>query len=46
VILAGVLFLIAVGQRFDVKGVRIGVLAVAGVFLVYGVVLLASLPIA
>jgi hypothetical protein len=34
VILAGVLFLIAVGQRFDVKGVRIGVLAVAGAFLV------------
>ncbi len=26
VILAGVLFLIAVGQRFDVRGVRIGVL--------------------
>ena len=46
VILAGVLFLIAVGQRFDVRGVRIGVLALAGVFLVYGLVLLASLPIA
>jgi hypothetical protein len=46
VILAGVLFLIAVGQRFDVRSVRIGVLAVAGVFLVYGLVLLASLPIA
>ena len=46
VILAGVLFLIAVGQRFDVRGVRIGVLAVAAVFLVYGIVLLSSLPIA
>jgi len=34
---------VAVGQRFDVKGVRIGVLAVAGAFLVYGIVLLASL---
>jgi len=46
VILAGVLFLIAVGQRFDVRSVRIGVLALAGVFLIYGLVLLASLPIA
>jgi hypothetical protein len=46
VVLAGVLFLIAVGQRFDIKGVRIGVLAVAGAFLVYGIVLLASLEIA
>jgi hypothetical protein len=46
VILAGVLFLIAVGQRFDVRSVRIGVLALAGVFLIYGIVLLSSLPIA
>jgi hypothetical protein len=44
VILATVLFLIALGQRFDVRGVRIGVLAVAGVLLAYGVVLLALLP--
>jgi hypothetical protein len=44
VVLAGVLFLIAVGQRFKVRGVRIAVVVLAGVFLTYGVALLAMLP--
>ena len=44
VILATVLFLIALGQRFDVRGVRVGVLTVAGVLLTYGVIVLAMLP--
>jgi hypothetical protein len=44
VVLAGVLFLIAVGQRFSVRGVRIAVLVIAGVFLTYGIVLLTMLP--
>ena len=35
VILAAVLFLIAIGQRFKVRGVRYSVNIVAGVFLVY-----------
>jgi len=44
VVLAGVLFLIAIGQRFKVRGVRIAVIVLAGVFLTYGVALLAMLP--
>lgn len=44
VILAAVLFLIAVGQRFRIRGVRLAVIAVAAVFLVYGVTLIAGLP--
>ena len=39
VILAAVLFLIAVGQRFRVRAVRIGVSATASVFLIYALVL-------
>ncbi len=44
VILAAVLFLLAIGQRFRIKGVRLTVTGVAGVFLVYCVVLLAVYP--
>lgn len=44
VVLAAVLFLIAVGQRFRTTKVRVGVMAVAGVFLVYGLVTLGTLP--
>ncbi|HMK93265.1 MAG TPA: hypothetical protein VK576_09725, partial [Thermoleophilia bacterium] len=44
VILAAVLFLIAVGQRFKVRNVRWTVIGVAGAFLVYAVVLLATYP--
>jgi hypothetical protein len=39
VILAAVLFLIAVGQRFRIRGVRIAVNATACAFLVYAIVL-------
>lgn len=44
VILAGVLFLIAIGQRFHVKKVRAAVLMVAAAFLVYSIVLLFTYP--
>jgi len=44
VILAGVLFLIAIGQRFSIRRVRAGVLIVAGVFLTYALVLLFTYP--
>lgn len=44
VVLAAVLFLIAVGQRFKVRNVRVAVVVIAGVFLVYGIVMLAALP--
>jgi hypothetical protein len=44
VILAAVLFLLAIGQRFRIRGVRLAVSGVAGAFLVYCVVLLASYP--
>ena len=44
VILAAVLFLVAVGQRFKVRRVRLAVLGVAGVFLAYSVVLIATYP--
>lgn len=44
VILAMVLFLIALGQRFKIRQVRIGVLVGAGVFLVYAGILVAGLP--
>ena len=44
VILAAVLFLIAVGQRFKIRNVRWAVLTVAGVFLVYAFVLLIVYP--
>jgi hypothetical protein len=44
VILAAVLFLVAVGQRFQVRGVRLAVTGVAGAFLVYCVTLLIIYP--
>jgi len=44
VILAAVLFLLAIGQRFRIKGVRLAVTGVAGAFLIYCVVLLATYP--
>jgi len=44
VILAAVLFLLAIGQRFRIRGVRLAVSGVAGAFLVYCVVLLISYP--
>jgi hypothetical protein len=42
VILAAVLFLIAVGQRFKVRGVRIAVNVTASAFLMYAIVLVIS----
>jgi hypothetical protein len=44
VILAAALFLIAIGQRFKIRGVRNTVNAVAGVLIVYGVVLIITYP--
>jgi hypothetical protein len=44
VILAAVLFLIAIGQRFRIRGVRLGVLGIAGALIVYAMVLLAIYP--
>ena len=44
VILAAVLFLIAIGQRFKIRGVRYSVNIVAGVFLVYCIWLIATYP--
>jgi len=44
VILAAVLFLIAIGQRFHIRGVRLGVLGIAGALIVYAMVLLATYP--
>ena len=44
VILAMVLFLIALGQRFKIKQVRVGVLVAAGLFVVYAAFLVAGMP--
>jgi hypothetical protein len=44
VLLSVVLFLIALGQRFKFRGVRVAVLGVAGVILLYTVVLLLNYP--
>jgi hypothetical protein len=44
VILAASLFLIAIGQRFKIRGVRWGVNTVAGVLLVYCLTLIAVYP--
>ena len=44
VILAAVLFLIAIGQRFSLRNVRVGINAVAGAFLVYCFVLIVIYP--
>ena len=44
VIMAMVLFLVAISQRFDVRKARVGLIVVALVFLVVGLSLLASYP--
>ena len=44
VILAAALFLIAIGQRFKIRGVRYSVNTVAGVLILYCVVLLVTYP--
>ena len=44
VLLAAVLFLIAIGQRFKIRGVRYAVNIVAGVLLVYALYLFAIYP--
>ena len=44
VFLAAVLFLIAIGQRFKIRGVRYAVNIVAGVFLVYAMILFIVYP--
>ena len=44
VILAAVLFLVAIGQRFSLRNVRVGVNIVAGAFLLYCFVLIAIYP--
>ena len=44
VILAAALFLVAIGQRFRLRGVRITVISVAGVLLLYCAVLLIIYP--
>jgi hypothetical protein len=44
VVLAAVLFLIAIGQRFKIRGVRYSVNIVAGIFLVYSLYLFAIYP--
>ena len=44
VILAAVLFLIAIGQRFQMRGVRYGLTAVAGALLLYCVALIVTYP--
>jgi hypothetical protein len=45
VVLAAVLFFIAIGQRFHLRGVRIAVLGIAGVCLIYCIVLISTFPI-
>ena len=44
IILAAVLFLVALGQRFSIKAIRVAVISVAGVLLVYSAVLLVIYP--
>lgn len=44
IVLAAVLFLIALGQRFQIRGVRYGVNVVAGLLLVYCVFLIITYP--
>jgi hypothetical protein len=46
VLLATVLFLTALSQRFDVLGVRLGLLVVSGVLLVIAMVVMARYPTA
>jgi hypothetical protein len=45
VILAAVLFLVAIGQRFHIRRVRLAMLGFAAVFLVYAILLLLSYPL-
>jgi len=45
VILAAVLFLVAIGQRFRIRRVRLAMLGFAAVFLVYAILLLLSYPL-
>jgi len=44
VLLAAVLFLIAIGQRFEFRAVRISMLSVAGIFIVYTFLVLLTYP--
>ena len=44
VVLAAVLFLIAIGQRFKIRGVRYAVNIVAGIFLFYSLYLFLIYP--
>ena len=44
VILAAALFLVAIGQRFRLKGVRVAVISIAGMLLVYCAILLVIYP--
>ena len=44
VVLAAVLFLIAVGQRFKIRGVREAVTVLAGVFLIYALIVVLTYP--
>jgi hypothetical protein len=44
VLLAAVLFLIALGQRFKFRGVRVAVLSVAGIMLIYTLITVLSYP--
>jgi len=44
VILAAALFLVAIGQRFRLKGVRVAVISIAGVLLLYCAILLIIYP--
>jgi hypothetical protein len=44
VLLAAVLFLIALGQRFKFRGVRVAVLSVAGIMLIYTLLTVLSYP--
>ena len=41
---AAVLFLIALGQRFKFRGVRVAVLSVAGIMLIYTLITVLSYP--
>jgi hypothetical protein len=44
VLLAAVLFLVAIGQRFELRGVRVGVLVLAGSLLTLALAVISTLP--
>jgi hypothetical protein len=44
VVLATVLFMLALSQRFKVLQIRVGVLVVAGGLMIYGLVTIATFP--